>query len=124
MVRTPAVVSTSVAIEQAAARLWDAQATATPCSPVRDLIDAADVTAAYEVQRFNTTRHLAEGRRPIGWKIGLTSLAVQKQLGVNQPDFGVLFADTEALDDQSVDLAELLQPRVEAEVAFVLDADL
>jgi 2-keto-4-pentenoate hydratase len=91
---------------------------------VRDLIEAGDVGAAYAAQRVNTARHLGDGRRPIGWKVGLTSVAVQSQLGVDQPDFGILFADTEVPDDVAVDPGTLLQPRVEAEVAFVLGADL
>ena len=123
MVSTPPVTNRAT-IEAAADRLWEAQATATPCVPVRDLNDERDIEMAYAVQQANTTRHLAEGRRAIGWKIGLTSLAVQTQLGVHEPDFGILFADTEALDDNPADSSTLLQPRVEAEVAFVLGADL
>jgi 2-keto-4-pentenoate hydratase len=124
MVVTSKATADRAAIEAAAGRLWEAQASATPCTPVRDLIDAGDIGAAYAAQQVNTARHIAGGRRPIGWKIGLTSLAVQSQLGVDQPDFGMLFADTEALDDLPVDPGTLLQPRVEAEVAFVLGADL
>ena len=112
------------ALEAAAQRLWDAHENRAPCAPVRDLIGAGNVDDAYAVQTLNNDRHLAAGRRAIGWKIGLTSLAVQAQLGVDQPDFGILFADTEALDDLAVPITGLLQPRVEAEVAFVLEEDL
>lgn len=124
MVVTSPARTDRAAIDAAAGRLWEAQAKATPCTPVRDLIEAGDIGGAYAAQQVNTARHLAGGRRPIGWKVGLTSLAVQSQLGVDQPDFGILFADTEVLDDLAVDPGTLLQPRVEAEVAFVLGADL
>jgi 2-keto-4-pentenoate hydratase len=76
----------------AAERLRRAHDTRQPCAPVRDLIGADDITSAYAVQEENTRSWLAEGRRIVGRKIGLTSLAVQKQLGVDQPDFGMLSA--------------------------------
>ena len=58
---------------------------------MRDILGDSDITAAYAVQRLLTEDSLARGRRIVGHKIGLTSPAVQRQLGVDQPDSGVLF---------------------------------
>ncbi len=112
------------AIRQAADLLMEAHATGTPCPPLRELLAAAGNDGAYAVQQINTNRWRAEGRRVVGRKIGLTSLAVQKQLGVDQPDFGMLFADMAFGDNEEVPWARLMQPKVEAEVALVLDRDL
>ncbi|MBL6749517.1 MAG: 2-keto-4-pentenoate hydratase [Nevskia sp.] len=112
------------AARQAAARLLHAYETGTPCAPVRDLIGAGDTAAGYAVQEINTRRWLAQGRRLAGRKIGLTSAAVQKQLGVDQPDFGMLFADMAVCDGEPVAPGRVLQAKAEAEIAFVLERDL
>lgn len=111
-------------VEAAAARLIRAAANRQPCPPVRDLIGNADVGAAYAVQARLTADHLAGGATIVGRKIGLTSPAVQAQLGVDRPDFGVLFADMQCSEERVVAMDRLLQPKIEAEVAFVLDRDL
>src|SRR3954454_13745752 len=105
-------------------RLERAAHTRVPCDPVRDLIGADDINLAYAVQRQLTERRLAEGARIVGRKIGLTSPAVQRQLRVDRPDFGVLFADMDVSDFPEVPSKRLLQPKTEAEVAFVLSDDL
>lgn len=110
---------------QLAEVLWQAQADGQTCRPLTDLAEL-DVSDAYAVQRINIDRRLAgegfHGRaaRRVGHKIGLTSHAVQAWLGVDQPDFGVLLDDMQCPDGGSVDLSGLLQPRAEAEIAFVL----
>ena len=110
------------AAEAVADLLAQAAATGVPCGPVRHLLP--DVDAAYAAQDVGTRRAVAAGRRVVGAKIGLTSLAVQRQLGVGEPDFGVLFADMAAGEGLPIPMARLMQPRIEAEVALVLGRDL
>lgn len=111
-------------IEKAALRLREAGETHRPCAPIRDLIAPDDVASAYAVQEINTKFWLGRGRRLVGRKIGLTATAVQKQLGVDQPDFGMLFDDMLASEERAIPLTELMQPKVEAEVAIVLKRSL
>lgn len=108
----------------AARALADAEQTSTPCPPVRDLVDEPTIDAGYEVQRLTTTLTPRGDERVVGRKIGLTSRAVQAQIGVDQPDFGVLFAGMAFGDADPIPAQQLLQPRAEAEVAFVLGRDL
>lgn len=117
-------ISNATAVQEAADRLWAADRSGVPCPPVRDLIGRDDLPAAYAVQQRLTDRRVAAGARVVGRKIGLTSPAVQEQLGVDQPDFGVLFDDMAHADGDTVPFGAVLQPRVEAEIAFVLGHDL
>ena len=93
-------------------------------APLRDVLAPTDVDGAYAVQTINTRFWEAQGRRIVGRKAGLTAKAVQVQLGVDQPDFGVLFEDMRVADGGALDPAQTLQPKAEAEIAFVLGADL
>jgi len=111
-------------LQQVADMLWQAHESGTPCTPVRDLLADGGSDAAYAVQNINTERWISQGRRLSGCKIGLTSLSVQKQLGVDQPDFGMLFADMAYGDNEEIPWRRLMQPKVEAEVALVLEKDL
>jgi len=111
-------------IDSAAARLREAHISGTPCRPLRDLFDGSDVEAGYAVQEHNTAHWLGEGRRMVGRKIGLTSRAVQAQLGVDQPDYGMLWADTAYSDGEPIPFARTLQPKAEGEIALVLQRDL
>jgi len=88
--------------------------------PLRDALPGATVEHAYAIQAANTAYWMEAGRTRLGAKIGLTARAVQKQLGVDQPDFGILFADMAVNDGDTVVPGRLLQSKVEAEIAFVL----
>lgn len=81
------------------------------------------LAAAYTVAEINTCAQIDAGRRVVGKKVGLTSKAVQMQLGVDQPDFGILFDDMEILNGEDVSMSRLIQPKVEAEVAFIVGKD-
>lgn len=94
------------------------------CAPVRDLIGLEDIEAAYAVQSLNTAQWQAEGRHLIGRKIGATSQAIQEMMGVDYPDFGMLFMDMQIENGATVPVSNLHQPFVEAEMAVVLKYDL
>lgn len=110
------------ALQQAAQRLLTAQETGVPGAPVRDIL-GADLDAAYETQEIIITSRESASNPRVGRKVGLTSVAVQKQLGVDQPDFGVLLRDMEIAENELVPADKMLQPRVEAELAFIMAKD-
>ena len=109
------------AIKKAAKKIRDAYKTGRPIKPVRETLPKNDVAAAYAVQQANTDLWIEQGRRVIGRKIGLTAKAVQKQLGVDQPDYGILFADMAVVDgDDCVgSLSETLMARVLEDAALL-----
>lgn len=111
-------------IEEAALRLRRAGETRIPCAPLHETLPAHDAAIGYAIQDLNTAYWLANGRRLVGRKIGLTSPAVQKQLGVDQPDFGMLYADMAFGPGETIPLQRLIQPKIEGEIAFVLGRDL
>jgi 2-keto-4-pentenoate hydratase len=112
------------AVIDAADRIALATSTGQPTAPIRTLIGDTDIETAYAVQQELIGRRIAAGGIVVGRKIGLTSPAVQQQLGVDQPDFGVLFADMDVSAEGQVPSERLLQPKAEAEIAFVLKRDL
>jgi len=109
---------------QSAAKLLRDAYSGDALPPLRGYLDSDDVAAAYELQDINTRYWEGQGRRIVGRKAGLTAKAVQAQFGVDQPDFGVLFDDMRISDGGQLDPARCIQPRAEAEIAFVLGADL
>ena len=111
-------------INHFALSLRQAQEQKKTITPLRETIGIEDLELAYAIQEANTQFRQNQGEKIVGYKIGLTSHAVQKQLGVDQPDFGVLFNTMEVQNGGMVSISEILQAKIEAEIAFVLKEDL
>ncbi|PJZ77388.1 2-keto-4-pentenoate hydratase [Leptospira neocaledonica] len=111
-------------IRSAASALLGARKNGKPIPPITKTFGIHGLEISYEIAKINNIERLGTGAKEIGKKIGLTSKAVQSQLGVDQPDFGTLFSDMEYLDSDEVPTSKLLQPKVEAEVAFILAQDI
>jgi 2-keto-4-pentenoate hydratase len=109
--------------EETAARLRNAYSSGA-IAPLRDVLAPDDSAGAYRVQAINTRFWQGQGRRIVGRKIGLTAKAVQKQLGVDQPDFGVLFDDMALASGGALAASKMIQPKAEAEVALILGSDI
>jgi 2-keto-4-pentenoate hydratase len=95
-----------------------------PVAPLTERYPGLSVEDAYGVQQFNVERRVAAGERIVGRKVGLTSVAMQRQLGVDEPDFGALLEEMVLPDGGTLRLDELVAPRIEAEIAFRLGHDL
>lgn len=112
-------------LSKLADQLYQAEQNQRAIAPIRDqLPEGSTIDTAYAIQNLNTDRALSQGRRLVGRKIGLTSVAVQNQLGVDSPDFGMLFEDMCYQDGDSITFQCFIQPKVEAEIALVLKYDL
>jgi 2-oxo-hept-3-ene-1,7-dioate hydratase len=107
-------------IRELAGRLDAAEETRIPIPQLSLQYPEMTVEDAYAIQNAWTEIKLAEGRRPIGRKIGLTSRAMQQSLGITEPDYGILYDDMVFADGGDVPIARFIAPRIEVEVAFVL----
>lgn len=110
--------------EQLAADLAQAERSRVSLTPLTDRHPDIDVVDAYEIQLINIRQKVAEGARIIGHKVGLSSEAMQKMMGVDEPDYGHLLDDMQVYEDKPVQSANYLYPRVEVEVGFILADDL
>lgn len=117
------MLSSAIRAELAAA-LADAEGSRVPITPLTAAHPEIDVVDAYEIQLINIRARLEGGARVIGHKVGLSSEAMQKMMGVDEPDYGHLLADMEVFEDVPVDTSKFLFPRVEVEVGFILADDL
>ncbi|WP_057092386.1 fumarylacetoacetate hydrolase family protein [Comamonas thiooxydans] len=115
----------STNLHAAALAIREARSSRSPIARVSETFGITGLDAAYQVAQINTQACLEDpARRVVGLKVGLTSKAVQQQLGVDQPDFGVLFNDMEYLNGDTIPMSRLIQPKIEAEVAFIVGKDL
>jgi 2-keto-4-pentenoate hydratase len=115
---------TDTQIAEAAQRLYDAGRTGKPIDPLTDTNPDMKVEDAYGIQMVNIKRRVDAGARVIGKKIGLTSPAMQQMFKVAEPDYGHLLDDMLVYQGEPIAVSSLLQPRIEGEIAFVLDRDL
>jgi len=109
-------------VETIASRLNTAWQTNTPIAPITESDGITDVAVAYAIQTHWTKMRLQRGERIVGRKIGLTSKAIQTQLGVNEPDYGNLWQSSfyEAKNGKvNIPAGDFLQPRIEGEIAFL-----
>lgn len=113
-----------VRLNSAALALREARESGQTIEQISQTHHISGLDEAYAVAQINTEYKLNQGARIIGKKVGLTSKAVQQQLGVDQPDFGILFDDMEYLDGDTVPVSQLMQPKIEAEIAFIVGRDL
>ena len=111
-------------IDQAAAALFEADATGVQTGLLSVAHPGITMDDAYAVQSALVSRKLAAGRRVVGWKIGLTSRAMQQALGIDIPDSGVLLDDMVFANGAIIPNGRFIQPRVEAEIAFVMKSSL
>ncbi|OBB81961.1 2-keto-4-pentenoate hydratase [Mycobacterium colombiense] len=110
--------------DELAADLAQAERSGEPIAPLTAAYPDIDVVDAYEIQLINIRQRVAEGARVLGHKVGLSSLAIQQMMGVDEPDYGHLLDEMQLFEDTPVKANRYLYPRVEVEVGFVLNADL
>jgi len=110
--------------DQLAADLAQAERSREPIAPLTAGHPGIDVVDAYEIQLINIRQRVAEGARIVGHKVGLSSLAMQQMMGVDEPDYGHLLDDMQVFEGTPVKAGRYLYPRVEVEVGFILSGDL
>jgi 2-keto-4-pentenoate hydratase len=107
-----------------AAALYQARRTGIPISPLTTERPGMTMADGYRVQRELVARLRADGERVVGYKLGLTSAPMQKMLGVDSPDFAPVLSSHLLDDGAEVAVEQFIAPRLEAEIALVLGADL
>lgn len=111
-------------IRDAAHRLQEAETNRRQIGHLSRQYPDITIEDAYRVQDAWVSHKLAQGRRVYGHKIGLTSRAMQKSSNINEPDYGVLLDDMVFAEGSEIPAGRFIVPRVEVELAFLLDKDL
>lgn len=114
----------SLLIKEIAEELLLAERNKLAIAPLTEQYSELNVTDAYQIQLEVTKKKVSEGRTIIGKKVGLTSVAMQKMLGVDEPDYGHLLDDMKVEDGGKVKVSDMLSPKIEAEIGFILKDDL
>ncbi|MFD1707537.1 2-keto-4-pentenoate hydratase [Siminovitchia sediminis] len=107
-----------------AQELFHAEENRKEISPLTERDPSLTVEDAYQIQLETVKLKNEKGKTVIGKKVGLTSVAMQKMLNVDEPDYGHLFDDMKIESGSTIDTAEMIAPRVEAEIGFMLNEDL
>jgi len=111
-------------IKELADELVQAENSRVGILPFTERYDNLSVEDAYNIQLEVVGRKLESGRSIIGKKVGLTSVAMQQMLGVNEPDYGHLLDDMKIESGSEVSMSSFVSPKIEAEIGFVLEQDL
>lgn len=115
---------TTQELHAVAERLHQAEVSRKPIEPIAKSGSNFGLEDAYKVQWLNAARSVKAGARVVGYKIGLTSREAQKHFGLTHPDYGHLFPSMWVPEDGEIEVTELIQPKIEGEIAFVLGKDL
>ncbi|MFB8086845.1 2-keto-4-pentenoate hydratase [Streptomyces sp. NPDC055992] len=107
-----------------AGELADASRVRAPVPSLTSRVPGLTLEDAYRIQRLNVARRVSADGRVVGHKIGLTSLAMQQQMGIHEPDSGFVLADMIAPSGSRLSIADFMAPRIETEIAFRIGRDL
>lgn len=114
--------------EDVARQLRDAERRSSPISSLSEQFSELSLDDAYAIQRINHDHRRAAGQRQSGWKVGLSTASVRRQLGLERRDAGAIFdemsSQNASQNGEELDISNLIQPRIEGEVAFVIGDDL
>ena len=111
-------------LDEIVENLLEAERSKKAIAPLTLQYSKLNVTDAYQIQLEVMKKKVSEGRTVIGKKVGLTSLAMQKMLGVDEPDYGHLLDDMRVSDGSTVKISDMLSPKIEPEIGFILGEDL
>ncbi|WP_063002584.1 2-keto-4-pentenoate hydratase [Nocardia mikamii] len=111
-------------VHAAAQRLLAAYRSSTPIGPLTPEFPGAELSTAYRIAQAQVEQWEKDGDTVKGHKVGLASAAIQRQMGVDQPDFGHLTASMFHLEHHPIPASTYIQPRIEPEIAFILGRSL
>lgn len=111
-------------VNEISTMLYNAERDKKAINPITAIRPRITIEDAYAIQSHNVNRKVTNGDKNLGWKIGLTSQAMQKALGCNEPDFGHLLQSMQLQPDTNLRENAFISPRIEPEIAFILQSDL